>query len=126
MVENPNYTIGDNNLSLGSLSLVKGTDYETYRDYSKLSAVPPRAIVYQIDLNGGSSTLTEARQVRPFASTSWINSSKYVWQANLSITDTNRFHQSWYFKYIPHKSGSFNASARFYYVYPVLPADETE
>lgn len=126
MIGNPNYTTGTYSLSLGSLALVKGSDYETYKDNTLITAVPKGALVYRILLRGGSSSSTESRQVKPSATKNWINSSAYVWEANLVIKDTNKFHQKWDFKYIAKKTITIPASAYFYYVYPVLPTDDTE
>lgn len=123
-IGNPNYTIGNYNYSLGSLSFVKDKDYEITKDFSQISAVPKGAIVYNIDLDGGSGSLTKAAQLKTARYTSWINTPRYVWKSNLPVNYTSEFHQSWYFKYTPVKTGTLIAGIKFRYVYPLLPPNE--
>lgn len=123
-IGNPNYTVGSYNYSLGSLSFINGKDYELSKDFSKISAVPKGSIVYNIDLNGGSGSLIKAAQVKTARYSSWINTPRYVWISNLTVNNTSEFHQSWYFKYTPIKTGTLLANVKFRYVYPVLPSNE--
>lgn len=124
MIGNPNYSTGYYNYSLGSFSLVKGTDYEINKDFLLNTTVPQDAIVYRVFLKGGAMSTTSDRLLKPTSSKNWIRTS-VTWDADLAINETNKFHQKWDFKYIPKKTITIPASAYFYYVYPVLPTDKT-